>query len=554
MNPIRHAAHRTGSQDLALVGFVLTACVAYWAAYDRATAVVKLLAIVTAAAIYYVLARTSGPNLWKAAKLCGKACAALAGITLLTSILDGQAGAPLAARFGVLVRILPLPDLDTEIGLVVVLLPFQVAATVYTWRRGDLVGRLSWLGACLLVMAVLLATDSRGAVVAIILSAGAVFWVAHTATARQPRGLPVLSVTFAGLLALGAALAMSGGMANAWAALMDRARLAEEGLWLAQDFLITGGGLGSFPGLYSRYILLQPFLYFTRSYNLFLDLVIEQGLPALATYLAIIVGAVWSLAGSRELSNAKSWRIRLIRSAAIASLLAVILLGLVHDPFHEPLGALFLFVGPGFAVALHRSPEGSPPDLSPGPTTDPVQRGPGRLASPSTVGLLVFALVMLTGAWPLSHLPASLWANVGAVRMAQEELDGWPGNGVLEPSPEADVAFAQWWLEAALALDPTQRGANYRMGLLAMKRQDFTEADRYLQTAWEGGQGHRGVGKALGYNLVWLGQLDRAGEFLEPIPEAAQELILYAKWWRARGRNDLAAWSEAMSSLLDRAR
>jgi hypothetical protein len=347
---------------------------------------------------------------------------------------------------------------------------------------------------------------------------------------------------------------MSGGFANAWGALMDRLRLAQEGLWLAQDFRFTGGGLGSFPGLYSRYILLQPFLYFTRSYNLFLDLVIEQGLPALASYLAIIVGTVWSLAGSRELSNASSWRTRLIRSAAIASLLAVIFLGLVHDPFNEPLGALFLFVGPGFGAALPRSRQGRPPALSPDPAGDPIPSGPGRLASPSTVVLLVFSLVMVMGSWPLSHLPANLWANVGAVRMAQEELDGWPGNGALEPSPAANVAFAQWWLEAALELDPTHRGANYRMGLLAMKRQEFGEAARYLQTASEGGQGHRGVGKALGYSLVWLGQLDRAGEILESIPEAARELSLYAKWWRARGRNDLAAWSEAMSNLLDRAR
>ena len=58
----------------------------------------------------------------------------------------------------------------------------------------------------------------------------------------------------------------------------SRAELTERGAYFLLDYPITGGGLNSFPGLYSQYMLGIPQFYFINSYNLFLDVAIEQGI------------------------------------------------------------------------------------------------------------------------------------------------------------------------------------------------------------------------------------------------------------------------------------
>ena len=60
----------------------------------------------------------------------------------------------------------------------------------------------------------------------------------------------------------------------------SRAELLGRGAYFLVDYPITGAGLTSFPGLYSQYMLVIPYFYFTNSHNLFLDVAIEQGVTA----------------------------------------------------------------------------------------------------------------------------------------------------------------------------------------------------------------------------------------------------------------------------------
>lgn len=536
--------------DLAVLGFLLTAGVSFWAAYDRTLGGAKFVAIAGAIAVYWGLARSSLSGLWKAATLFGVLGAAFSGLILLSLFL----GNPLATRgAGASVGLDPpgflALDADSEVGLVAVLLPFQVAVASYAWRQGEPRNRIGWTAGCLLSAGALFVGNSRGAVVASALAGGGVLWLAWTGTTRPTRRLLLLAAPLVGLLAVAGYFALSGSLAGARETLLSRVQLAQEGLWLAQDFGLTGGGLGSFPGLYSRYILIEPFPFYSRSYNLFLDLVIEQGLLALVSYLAICAGSLWSLSATRRYPSPKSRRVWLMQAAAAASLLTVLILGMVHDPFSEPIGALFLLVGPGFAASLRRSSDVAV-RVSTSAGGDTSGGGVGRRLSPVHVGGLAIALAAI-GWWSWPRLPATLWANIGSVRLAQIELKGWPEGKRRDPNAAFELARARRYLESSLAWDPANRAANYRLGLLALEQEDFDEAAEYLERAWAQADGHRGIRKALGYSYAWLGRLDQAAEVLRPIPEASRELRAFARRWRDRGRPDLAEWAAALSARLE---
>ena len=534
---------RIGWPDLAILGFLLTAGGSFWAAYDRTSAGAKFLAITFAIAIYYSLAKSALPGLWKAAILSGALTSVVAGLVVLAGVAGKLPAITVAATpVGRGTLALAALDGDTATGLLAVLLPFQVAAAIYARQQGARWEQVAWISGCLLSAGALLAGNSRGAVVASTLAGGLVLWRLRIARARPMASRTILAVLLGSVLAVVAAIALSGGVAGAWETIQSRLQLAQEGLWLAEDFRLIGGGLGSFPGLYSRYVLIQPNPFFSRSYNLFLDLTIEQGLLALASYLGICVGSLWALAAQRPWLLG-SRRVRLIQGAAAASVLTVLTLGWVHDPFSEPLGALFLFLGPGFVASLRRFP-----DQAPG---GPKPNSSGHRLSPIRVGALVMVSVMAIGLWPWHLLPANLWANWGAVRLAQIELEDWPDRRGRIGDGASEMAAVKRWLESSLAWDPFNRTANYRLGLVALDQDDFVRAAEYLERAWAEGEEHRGVRKALGYSYVWLGRLDLAEQMLGPIPEASRELRVYARRWSDRGRPDLAAWAATLSSRLD---
>ena len=71
-----------------------------------------------------------------------------------------------------------------------------------------------------------------------------------------------------------------------------RAELLGRGAYFLVDYPITGAGLASFPGLYSQYILVIPQFYYINSYNLFLDVAIEQGVAGGLSFIILYLGGV----------------------------------------------------------------------------------------------------------------------------------------------------------------------------------------------------------------------------------------------------------------------
>ena len=113
-------------------------------------------------------------------------------------------------------------------------------------------------------------------------------------------------------------------------------------LWLGfllDDYLFIGAGLGGFPMLYSSYALLLHVGFTQHSHNLFLDVSVEQGLPALM--ILVWMWFLFAVAAWRGLVRSDAHPGEGILGAAAMALVVLLLHGLV-DPFH-----VLLVLAPG---------------------------------------------------------------------------------------------------------------------------------------------------------------------------------------------------------------
>ena len=548
--------------DLALLVFLLSAGVAVWAAYDRPTAVAKFWLLAAAVLLYYSLAAQPAGNLVLAFAAFGALGVTFAAAFLLTadwSLVPAKVAwlQQLGLRWMAVRPQLQAPPLhpNDAADVLIQTLPLVIALAALALHRRRLLSFTFLLLCALLCCLVLVLTTSRGAWVAGLAALGlwGMWLLAGPAARRQDRRRGAL---FA-LLLLGSALAAAALIAlrpqivlQAVAQLPgpssagSRLGLFSQARFLAADFSFTGGGLGAFPGLYSQYMLGIPFLYLKYSHNILLDMALEQGLAGCLAALAVFVGSLALLFSSRGVPGLAQPDWAWMRWAVFTSLAAMLVHGMVDNFSYNSLGAPLLFFSAGIAQSL-----------APGGWTGTAAgaQGPSRL-SRLALGLLAFGGLALLAGLALrsqARLLAAFYADLGALRMAQVELRGFPGGEWLdERQALAQYAPARWLLERALALDPANRTANQRLGLLAMKAQDFPQAVRYLEAASRQAPDHRGVRKALGYAYAWAGLQAQAAQALAGLSEARQELQAYSTWWAAQGRPDLAQRAAHLAASL----
>jgi len=296
----------------------------------------------------------------------------------------------------------------------------------------------------------------------------------------------------------------------------------------------------SFAGLYSTYLRITPFFLFSHSHNLFLDVLLEQGIGGLFSLFMIIVGSLLLILrpGASEREKLISTRILLFRWAAFASLVTLVLHGLMDDALYGALGTPLLFLVPGIAVAFSSKDGVSQSQLR-----------PNRYRSILLFVLAVGATLLLVAASG-STLLGSWYANLGAVRMSKVELVDWPTNRWFEGDDREELRGALRLFQLALNKERKNFTAHYRLGLLAMRRRDFSGASEHLEAAYDQAPDHRGVVKSLGYCYVWMARFEAAAFLLSRIPEARQEMDAYSHWWRQQERNDLASNARTMSTRL----
>jgi tetratricopeptide (TPR) repeat protein len=547
--------------DLALFLFLLTAGIGVWASYDPPAAWDKFWLIVGSILLFYALAGQPVSNLWPIYGLVGVIGAMLAFATLF----DPNYGkfAPDMGLFQPFSQWWQATRPDWQVnalawnvsgGLLAALLPFPLALAgrsfwVKKARHGTVVLILS-----LFMLVGLALSGSRGAWIAFVAAlVGALLWLGYKFIPQSLSRAFRISFVIVLLLTLGIVVGLfitsSGGLEGAlgklmgWSSMTSRVDLIRETSDLIADFPFTGGGLQAYPGLYSRYIRVIPFLFYQYSYNLYLDVFLEQGLLGGVTLVIVLFGSLL-LAASTLVKTKVLKSEALLQLAATVSLIVIVVHGFLGDAFYSTRGTPLLFLAPGIGLALR-----TPGAVAPVKTG---QKSPINWRKLLWVSAILIILVIAAfGQSGYMPLTASWYANLGSVYQAKAELYDYPSGSFAYSPEEGPLEQAKGYFKRALMFDPQNVTANYRMGIIASDGMDFQAAIPYLETAFQWNESHRGIQKVLGYNYAWTAQPELAAEMLAEIPEARGELDVYVWWWGTQGRADLSANAQTTLSLMN---
>lgn len=432
-------------------------------------------------------------------------------------------------------------------GLIAMILPFVLAGLVQEWKNkrwGTLVGGLI---ATALMTAAFVLTTSRGAALALFF--GLVAWAvfAWSDTLRQTtsarawvilRGIVLPALL---MVAIWAFLTLAGPVSfsdeqQVLSNSGSRLELYQNAIRLTQDFPWVGAGLGAFAGVYSAYVLSIPNFYFSSAHNIYLNIAVEQGLVGLFAFLCLYFMAYQALLTQK--SSDRRWML----GAAFASLTIVLLHNLVDTVIGESSYSIVLFAVPGLAFGWLRGGEKKIDHEKLLVSSKKI----GRRAITwiiVLIGLAIFAILSKAAL-------ASWYANLGAVQMASIQLAGFPESTWDGLASSQDLMRAEANFNRSVAMNPTNRTANHRLGLIAMDRRQFSLAETYLEAAYRADPHHRGVIKNLGYAYTWSGQFDRALPLLQRIEEANSELTTYQWWWTSQNRPDLAERAAIMANAI----
>ena len=532
--------------------FLFTAWVGYWAAYDKSAAWIKVWLIISAVLLYYALSAQPKQDLEFLSFLSFCFALTLSLYFCLTYDFADRGGGVAIwwANHRPQVDWPAIPHGDVS-GLILI---STILGFYWFWNTGmksfgsaAIVRQLFLLLGMGMIALVFVLTLSRGIEV---IGLGVVgLWVLWRVSALSRSNVPVrvvfpvlvlsyliVLITFA---YFGPASNVSGSTESPYGK-NSRAELVGRAAYFLVDYPITGAGLASFPGLYSQYLLVIPHFYFTNSYNLFLDVAIEQGVIAGTIFIIVYLGSVFLV--SQAIADDPRNELQLMRWLGLVALIVTIVHGLFYDYLYNGNGTALLFYPPGMAMigVINK-------------TSSAEQAFQQRKLVSSwyrvIIGSVVAVIVIL--ALSLNKIIPLWYANLGAVRMSQVELKDFPRNEWLTSEIVPHLEPADTTLQSALQYEPNNQTANYRLGLIAMLRQDFKTAAVNLETAYQQVPNHRGIVKNLGYCYVWLGDMDRAQTLLDRIPEAQHEMEIYIWWWGTQGRPDLSEKASKMASRLD---
>ena len=546
--------------DLLVALLVITAWVGYWAAYDKESAWVKVWLIVTAVLLYYAISGQPKQNLVVLSLFSFLAALAISIYFFLSHDFSGSPNG--ISSWWISTRpALGWPAIHHGYisGLLVITSLFALY-WIQIFRQGSF-GRFTVplfiflaFGGVFIESAFLL-TVSRGVWLAIVGGLGV--WIIWKITASKlfeswlnfralfPLFVLVYMCLIMALAYLGPAQAgqdvnLSKYGSNA------RAELFERGAYFLRDYPITGGGLNSFPGLYSQYMLGIPVYYFLNSYNIFLDVAIEQGVIGGLAFLFLYLGSIWLVA--RSLIFPQSEDMRFLSWLSLFALVFTAVHGFFYDYLYNGMGTMFLLFPAGFSMIGVIDAGQAGHKLSSFPEAGYLWR-----KSFSPVKVLVPVLVIVALLLMNANKLISIWySNLGAVQMSRTELSNFPSGqwATVEMVPQLKLAEAS--LRSALLYNPENQTANYRLGMISLLRQDFRPAVKNLVKAYHQAPEHRGIIKNLGYSYAWLGDIDKARFYLDGIPEAHSELEVYVWWWDTQGRQDLSANASRLATQIRR--
>jgi len=529
---------RLTALDLPLALFLLSAILGQWPAYDRTLCWPTRAALVAGLLLYALVSRLAASRAWWRAIAVGLVLTG-ALLSLYFVAQYGHFGYPAKVgaidRLGALIgRVVPpavfwLP-VDNSVatyleGLLFLAVALALAADRPAWRVA------ASLGAGLIGLALLMST-SRGAWLAVLVAAAlwiALYWrparVAVILGALLSLALVIYVIARRDVTVLADIPIVDRTLAPLFIR-PDRLHVYRNSIYLIQDFPLTGVGLGKqFAMVLSKYALLIHVPFLTYSHNLYLEVWLQQGLLGAVSWLWLIV-ALYQAAHTHARPGPD-----FLYQGAWLGLTAVFVHGLTDARQYVDLWCwvpFFGLLGLNAAVQLRRTPAVSPGRRWPLPA--------------AIVGVFLAAVFV-----SLHPLPATWHANLGCVFQARADLlesldDGW----------RADLRQqAADHYRRAVAIDPHDRTARQRLGLMRIEGNQFDEAVEHLEVAWQADPANTTTHKALGLAYVWVGELEKAQPLLHDVPDIVQELNTWA-WWRGtQGQMAQSISAYRMSLLLN---
>jgi hypothetical protein len=559
-----------GIVDGLLAVFLVTALIGYWAAYNQTAASMKLSLLIAGILLYYAIRTQPRSNLEALAVFWFVFGVGISLYFLLT--LDFGTS---PAKFHIINQIglkwmsirpaMPWPGIqpsDTAAGIAIITSVYGLYFLIPNkeMRQNKLISILVLLGFGIVLVALVLAT-SRGALVALAAAIGVVsilLVIGRRGVWKENiyRFFPAGMLLFIGLTALLLILPLGifgGGFFVGEDLILNRSELIRNGILIMRDFPFLGGGLGSFPGLFSQYILVIPYYSLLNSHNIFVDVSIEQGMIGGLAFLLLYSIGLWKTASL--LSRGYSNQMQIFYGCVFTSIFMAMIHGLVDDYLYSGWWTALAFFPVGMSML---AAETAPASEAISPRSSLSVRYPGMQTQGSpqinvrSLILVVIALGVAGIGLSWNRLASQWLANLGAVQMAKVELRGYPAEKWDEGGRTDELQSAKMLFERSLAYDGNNRIANHRLGLIKMSERDFSSASQYLAKANQQEPSHRGVIKNLGYSYAWLGEMDKAYLYLRKIPEAKSEMEVYVWWWDTNGRHDLSTNASQLALAMKR--
>ena len=529
---------RLSPLDLPLALFLLSAVLGQWPAYDRSLCW-KTRAFLVAGFLLYVLISRLGTShaRWRA----------IATILVLACVLLSLYFVTQYDHFGYPETVGAISRLGAFIGKLVpsfaIWTPFDngvatflegglflaVALTLTTERRAWRVAGA--IGVGLIALALLMST-SRGAWLAVLVAATlwvALYWrpagVAVAGGAILMVGLAIAVIVRQDITVLGDIPIVDRTLAPLFIR-PDRLQVYRNSLYLIQDFPLTGIGLGGqFAMVLSKYALLIQVPFLTYSHNLYLEMWLQHGLLGAVAWLWLMA-ALYQAARTHAKPGPD-----LLAQSTWLGLTAVFIHGFTDARQYSDLWCwfpVFGLLGLDAAILLRRR--------------QMVSLGRRWIFPAAVVGVFLLAVF-----FSLRPVPATWHANLGCVRQAQGDLQPLLSDGQrAKLRQEAEMHYRR-----AIEIDPDDRTARQRLGLMMVDEGRFDEAVDHLQRAWEANPENTTTRKALGLAYVWVGDLERARPLLQTIPGIVDELNGWG-WWRSAEKHQIPQGINAyrMSLLL----
>lgn len=510
--------------DVGVVALALAMLASLGVSPDRTSSVTWVVAMAPWLATYATVARAARSREWQV-RVASGGCALAGAMALAVIGGAGQLGWPeklplvhdvgraldwaLPGPFG----LGPMPN--SAATAVVVLVPLA------WWLAGAADGRAArWVGtgSAIALSGLLVLTTSRGAWVGLVVGL-----VAAVVSSRQVQGRRVwmaLGCAAAGVVvaalpvlfdtSIGHEIARSMGRPDRWDVYMPAASLVH-------DFAFSGFGPGSpFATALARDALLIEVPFVTYAHHLPIDLWLALGPIGVAGWLLLTCGAVVAVSDRGHTAD----RLDL-------ALLTGVLASAAHGffdarPLVDPWTWGPFFVVLGLVRARRIADSGQPAGIAPW-----------------------MAVGGFFAVWWLAAPPfaAQFPANLGAL----DELRAWH-----EPvrAPELRASAAKRFRDA-LAADPANRTALWRLGRRATAEGQFEVAVTSLSAAHEAAPANATIRKALGLALMWVGRPEEAAAHLRGLPGIVGEVNTWGAWRESRDELALAAAAYRASLAVD---